>query len=193
MARDSDATKKRIFDAAVGEFARHGMAGARIDRIAEAASANKQLIYAHFGSKQGLFDEVITRNVARFQHDVHFDADDLPGYAGAVYDFFSANPDLVRLGDWHALELDGGHRIKAIEQVIEQQTREIAAAQADGRIDATFAPDELLALIFSLTRSWASTIPEFQLTPAQEGRSRARRRRAVVEATRRLVDGGPTA
>jgi AcrR family transcriptional regulator len=190
MARDSEATKQRIFDAAVEEFARHGMAGGRIDRIAKAARANKQLIYAYFGSKQSLFDAVITMQVARFQQEVHFDADDLPAYAGAAYDFFAAHPDLIRLGDWHALEPDGGHRIEAIEQIIEQHERAIAAAQADGRIDATFAPDELLALISALTRSWAGTVPEFQLTLARERRSQARRRLAVVEATRRLVGGG---
>jgi AcrR family transcriptional regulator len=191
MARDSEATKRRIFDAAVEEFARHGMAGGRIDRIAKAARANKQLIYVYFGSKQELFDAVVTEQVARYQQEVHFDADDLPEYAGAAYDFFASHTDLVRLGEWHALEPDGGHRIEAIEQIIEQQRLAIAAAQADGRIDATFAPDELLVLISALTRSWTGTVPELQPADAQDRRSQARRRRAVVEATRRLVgDGG---
>ena len=61
MARDSEATRRRIFEAAFEEFARHGIAGARIDRIAAAACANKQLIYAYFGSKQALFDEFADR------------------------------------------------------------------------------------------------------------------------------------
>ncbi len=138
-----------------------------------------------------LFDEVVTEQVARFQHEVHFAAAALPEYAGAAYDFFVANPDVVRLGDWHALEpADGGHRIEAIDQIIEDQVRAIAVAQAAGQVDATLAPDELLAMIYALTRSWASTIPEFLDAPARERRSRARRRRAVVEATRRLVSVG---
>jgi AcrR family transcriptional regulator len=193
MARDPDATKRRLFEAAIAEFARHGIAGARIDRIAEAGSANKQLIYAYFGNKQDLFEAVVTEQVARFQHEVHFDADALPEYAGAAYDFFVANPEAVRLGDWHALEPgDSGHRIVAIEEFLERQVREVTAAQAAGRVDATFTADELLAMIFALTRTWASTIPELLDTPARERRNRARRRRAVVEATRRLVDVGPT-
>ena len=65
--RDPEATKRRIFDAATTEFASRGVAGARIDRIAAAASANKQLIYAYFGNKQDLFDAVVTEQVARFQ------------------------------------------------------------------------------------------------------------------------------
>jgi AcrR family transcriptional regulator len=45
-ARDSAATKERLLAAATDEFAAHGIAGARVDRIAAAARANKQLIYA---------------------------------------------------------------------------------------------------------------------------------------------------
>ncbi|MDN3247398.1 helix-turn-helix domain-containing protein, partial [Streptomyces sp. ZSW22] len=57
-ARDPEATKARIFEAAVAEFARHGIAGARIDRIAAEAKANKQLIYAYYGNKAELFASV---------------------------------------------------------------------------------------------------------------------------------------
>jgi AcrR family transcriptional regulator len=55
----SAATKRRIVDAATHEFAEHGFVGARINRIAAAASANKQLIYRYFGSKQGLYEAVL--------------------------------------------------------------------------------------------------------------------------------------
>ena len=58
--RDSTATKARLLEAATEEFAAHGIAGARVDRIAAAANANKQLIYAYFGSKDQLFDAVLT-------------------------------------------------------------------------------------------------------------------------------------
>ena len=37
------------------EFSAYGIAGARVDRIASAAKANKQAIYAYFGSKDALF------------------------------------------------------------------------------------------------------------------------------------------
>ena len=54
--RDSAATKRRILDAATAEFAHFGLAGARVDRIAERAGANQQLIYAYFRSKEELFE-----------------------------------------------------------------------------------------------------------------------------------------
>jgi AcrR family transcriptional regulator len=188
MARDSESTRGRIFDAAFAEFARAGFAGARVDRIAAAARANKQLIYAHFGSKKALFDHVATQVVARFNNEVHFDAERLPEFAGEAYDFFAANPEVVRLGDWHALDPpDSPGRILAIEQSLRRQIRGIAKAQAAGAVDKSFAPDELLAMIISIARSWAAGLPEFRHSPGQERRRRSQRRKAVVEATRRLV------
>ena len=188
MARGPEATRQRIFDAAFEEFARHGIAGARIDRIAAAACANKQLIYAYFGSKQALFDEVVAIQVARFHREVNFDPDRLPEFAGAAFDFFTDNPQLVRLGSWHALEPpDGSDRIEAIERSIAERARALGEAQEAGRLDKTFAPEVLLSLIVALVRTWASATPEFRHTPAEEQAGRAGRRRAVVEATRRLV------
>ena len=55
MAADSSATRReRILSAAATEFAGHGFAGARVDRIAAAAGVNKQLLFHYFGSKGGL-------------------------------------------------------------------------------------------------------------------------------------------
>ena len=64
MVRDAEATKARLLEAATAEFAAYGIAGARIDRIAAAASVNKQMIYAYFGSKDALFDVVFSREGA---------------------------------------------------------------------------------------------------------------------------------
>jgi AcrR family transcriptional regulator len=44
MPGDAEATKRRLLDAARDEFAAYGIAGARVDRIAEAAQANKAQI-----------------------------------------------------------------------------------------------------------------------------------------------------
>jgi len=53
--RDPGRTRGRILDAALAEFARHGLGGARVDRIAERAGANKRMLYYYFGDKDGLF------------------------------------------------------------------------------------------------------------------------------------------
>jgi len=66
MARDSTETRRRILEAAYREFARHGLAGARVDRIAAAAQANKRAIYDYFGNKQQLFDVVVVDGGDRY-------------------------------------------------------------------------------------------------------------------------------
>jgi AcrR family transcriptional regulator len=194
MPRDPEATKQRLFDAAVAEFARHGIAGARIDRIARRAGANKQLIYAYFGSKQELFDQVVTDQVARFLHDVQLDPGDIPAFAGATFDFFTDNPTIVRLGAWHSLEPSQADKpIAAIKRSIDQRVRALRRAQATGAIDATIPPEQLLVMIYALARAWVATVPELQLRGKDDRTRRAARRRAVVEAARRLVSACPPA
>jgi AcrR family transcriptional regulator len=53
--RDPEGMRQRILQAATAEFARHGYGGARIDRIAKAAGANKRMIYYHVGKKDVLY------------------------------------------------------------------------------------------------------------------------------------------
>lgn len=48
-------TRGRILDAALGEFAANGLAGARTERIATAAGVNKALLYYYFDSKEKLY------------------------------------------------------------------------------------------------------------------------------------------
>jgi AcrR family transcriptional regulator len=63
--RDPEGMRKRILEAATGEFARFGLSGARIDRIAEAAGANKRMLYYHVGNKEALYLEVLE---AAYEH-----------------------------------------------------------------------------------------------------------------------------
>ena len=50
-----NSTRQKILEAATHEFARHGLGGARVDRIAARARANKRMLYYYFGDKDGLF------------------------------------------------------------------------------------------------------------------------------------------
>jgi AcrR family transcriptional regulator len=104
VVHDSQATKRRLLDAAFDEFVAVGLAGARVDRIAQAAAANKQAIYAYFGSKELLFDTVLSERLQVFADQVPLTPGDLPGYAGALFDVVSAHPDHLRLRAWKQLE-----------------------------------------------------------------------------------------
>jgi AcrR family transcriptional regulator len=57
--RDPEGMRRRILEAAKQEFATHGLAGARVDRIAAKAGANKRMLYYHVGKKDDLYLAVL--------------------------------------------------------------------------------------------------------------------------------------
>jgi AcrR family transcriptional regulator len=73
MPWDSQATRRRLLEAAIMEFSAYGIAGARVDRIASAAKANKQAIYAYFGGKDALFAAAFEDRIRDFHASVLFD------------------------------------------------------------------------------------------------------------------------
>jgi AcrR family transcriptional regulator len=60
-ARDAERTRALILDAAVTEFARSGLGGARVERIAGEAGVNVRMLYYYYGSKDELFLAVLER------------------------------------------------------------------------------------------------------------------------------------
>ena len=63
-SRDADRSQQALLLAARDEFAAHGLAGARVDRIAKRAGLNKRLIYYYFASKDELFLAVLEATYA---------------------------------------------------------------------------------------------------------------------------------
>ncbi|MBL8376529.1 MAG: TetR family transcriptional regulator [Burkholderiales bacterium] len=57
--RDPERTRARILEAATAEFTRHGLGGARVDRIAKRAGTNERMLYYYFLSKDQLFLTVL--------------------------------------------------------------------------------------------------------------------------------------
>ncbi|MEV7415355.1 TetR family transcriptional regulator [Streptomyces sp. NPDC089919] len=188
MARDSQATRARILEAAFAEFARYGIAGARVDRIAEAAGANKRMIYVYYGNKEQLFDQVIQEALEKGAESVPFDALHLPEYAGAIFDHLTADPRLMRLVMWKRLERPEATALEAGSY--ERKIASLVAAQEAGRVDAGYAPGDVLALVLGVAQAWFTT----GVGPADtaDGSSawpeehRARHRRAVVDAVARI-------
>lgn len=103
--RDAEATKARIFEAATAEFAAYGIAGARVDRIAQNAQANKQLIYAYFGDKKKLFYKVLDKTLLEVAESVSTDITDLDKWVDEHIDYHQQHPELLRLLMWEALEV----------------------------------------------------------------------------------------
>jgi AcrR family transcriptional regulator len=103
MARDTAATRQKLLDAARQEFAALGVAGARVDRIAERAGVNKERVYGHFGSKEGLFAATVSAAMDELTEAVGTPGEDVAAWVGSVYDFHRERPELLRLLLWEGL------------------------------------------------------------------------------------------
>ena len=101
---DPARTMANIIDVATREFSEKGLAGARIDVIAEAMRTSKRMIYYYFGSKEGLYIAVLQDAYRRIRHieaELHLEdlspEDALRRLVGFTVDYQLANPDFVRL------------------------------------------------------------------------------------------------
>jgi AcrR family transcriptional regulator len=181
MARNADVTRRKILDAATEEFARYGIAGARVDRITTNAGVNNALLYRYFGSKLDLFDVVYSRLVLDTVDAVPMDPTDLPDYAGRLYDYYESHPHLVRLAAWRQLERPDQQMPAAVDEGYRLRTDAIAKAQQDGMVSNVLPAAELRDLMILLSLS------NTPLMPAMGSVVDRKRRRATVVAVAAAV------
>ncbi|MFJ6511730.1 TetR family transcriptional regulator [Streptomyces sp. NPDC091406] len=185
----AEATKARILHAATEEFAAYGIAGARVDRIAKAASANKNLIYVYFCNKDGLFDAVFDAHLGRGLDLVPFTPDDLPDYAGRLFDHYRKHPEVLRLATWHRLER--GTAVEqdpaAAEPARMDKLASLEAVRKDRGGTPGFAPATLLTLVLAIASAWSPTNAASMPATSVLASDPADCRSAIVEAVRRLL------
>ena len=187
---NAEATRERILNAAMAEFAAFGVAGARVDRIAKAAGCNKNLIYIYFENKETLFTTVLRKHLARVYDEVPFTPDDLPGYAARIFDFVMAHPDLMRLMAWFGLEQGAIASPEERGAALDVKVAALAEAQAKGAVGGTFPPSFLLVAIMALATAWTAANPFGpSLDPEARGDPAALRRH-IAAAVRLLVQSG---
>ena len=192
MVPDPSARRRRLLDAAEAEFAAHGVAGARLETIAAAAGASPRDVEAHYGSKEQLFDTVVAAAGTRLADEVPLRPDDLPGYAGALFDYVVAHPALLRLTAWRALERP--QHAAADREAYRRRILALRAARDDGRLPAVFEPVDLLAIVLAVATAWPGISPALASLAADEPASAERlaaHRAAVVEAVRRMLAPAP--
>jgi AcrR family transcriptional regulator len=163
-----------------------------VTRIANRAGVNKERLYAYFGDKDALFDEVLTEALEELSRAVAPDGlrfDNLGEFAGRTFDYYWQHPELARLLLWEGLR--GAPAVNAEARVAHYARKVDATAQAqrDGVIDDQIAPGHLMFMIIGLAAWWFS-VPQLatMLTGAEADAAgeRARRRSLVVEAAQRL-------
>lgn len=96
----------RLFDAAVREFATHGLAGARTDAIAKAAGVNIALLFYYYSNKERLYVAVMEEVFEQWSRALRGPLESkgsprqrILAYVDAFYDFVAASvwrPRLVQ-------------------------------------------------------------------------------------------------
>ncbi|MDU0254645.1 TetR family transcriptional regulator [Streptomyces sp. PU10] len=181
------ATHRRILDVATREFAEHGIAGARVERIVAAARTNKAQLYAYFGSKDGLFDAIFFGSLDRIVNVVPIDADDLADWAVRLYDEYLRRPDLIRLATWARLERrPAGHLVDDADRRDDTKLRAIAEAQAAGRVRPG-DPFDVLALVIAMSMAWSPVSNVYAATADEPEDAHERRRALLREAVSRAT------
>lgn len=182
-------TKQRVLEAAAAEFAEYGVAGARINRIAETAKASKERIYAWFGDKDALFDHVMQIGLDRLAHAVPIDAD-LVEYTVRLHNYFVNDPSAERVAMWawlHDAATLGSFSEGRVEGY-RHKLAVIAEAQERGVVDSSWKPEELLALLLAVASNWERAPAELRsIGCAEYAHSEEARCASVRQAAQRLV------
>jgi AcrR family transcriptional regulator len=143
----------------------------------------------YFESKDGLFDAVLAKHCGALAEQVPFDAEDMPGYVGRLFDHALEHPEIYRLVSWAALERPA--TVAAYEgDSYGAKLNAISNTQKAGRVDATFAPADLLALLIGVAAAWFSAseaIRRFDSKDPMSPRRLAQFRRAAVESASRML------
>ncbi|ALV39806.1 hypothetical protein AU252_00370 [Pseudarthrobacter sulfonivorans] len=185
MAWDTEATRKKILDAAIAEFSERGFSGARIHQISQNSACNRERIYFYFGGKTQLFEAALT-------HQLVTALDDLPvigsgpeaiaDFAGRYFDFSRSRPSLARLTFWEGLER--GHPVGAEGRALHSSNKVSEIRAALPAISEAGAEDLLLTIV-TLCHAWIST-PNVHLVITGEP-DEGRRRAAIMRASELLA------
>jgi AcrR family transcriptional regulator len=191
MAWNTEETRRRLKEAAVAEFAASGLAGTRMEKIAERAGINKERLYRYFGDKDQLFATVLADEMAKIAAALpagKLMAEDPGEYAGRCYDYHVENPHLLRLLLWEAL--DRGTAEVSDEPARTEHYRRKVSDYPGPPAAGALTPERVMFIIMAMA-AWWEAVPQVarmmtgvgQVTP----REHAQRRSAVVEAARRLT------
>lgn len=117
-ARQPEKTREQILVAATEEFATAGLGGARVDKIARRAGANKRMIYHYFGNKEDLFLAVMERtyeHIRRQESALHLEelapVEAMRKFVRFTFNYFNQNPHFVNL-----LNSENLHRARHIRR-----------------------------------------------------------------------------
>ena len=193
MAWDTDATRRRIREAATAEFAAFGPDGTTMTAIATRAGVNKERIYNYFGDKRAFYESILSAELAGLAETVTppgTGLEDIGEFAGRTFDYYCAHPELARLLLWEGL---GGEPIADEENrrtIYATKVNQVTKAAQDGVLTSELPADHLVFFVISITAAWFY-IPQLAHmlsgTDTCSATERARQRASVVTAACRLA------
>ncbi len=148
-AQSAQATRDKILKAATQVFAKHGYQGGSVDKISRAAKSVDRMIYYYFGSKEGLFTEVIEgiyRRMNEAEAQLSLDIDDplsaLKQVIGFVLGYYREHPEFITLLNTENL-LQGRHIAQSprAAQYSSPAVGVITDILARGQTQGLFRPD----------------------------------------------------
>jgi TetR/AcrR family transcriptional regulator len=190
-------TRSRILDAALVEFSKEGLAGARTDAIARAAGVNKALLYYYFGDKDRLYAAVLDHVFGELSHrliDVlernNPPREKILAYAAAHFDYIAHSPLLPRLVHREMMQAGrhaSAHVARVAEQYLRPVFRRIAAVLHTGieagefrRVDAVHFAISMVGVIVHYFASSAMLETMLQTDPYAP-KNLAARKQAVLD------------
>ncbi|MFC9969777.1 TetR/AcrR family transcriptional regulator [Spirillospora sp. NPDC127200] len=178
---DADRTRRRLLDAALEEFSAKGLAGARVQDIADRAGVNKQLISYHFGGKQGLYDAIMERWQAE-EREFHDEGLPLAELIIRYLDNTMDDPRGTRLGAWRALTEEPPVPAGAPSEDLSELERRQAAGELADDLDPAAVMLVMMAMVSAPTLLPGAVVESFGLDPrSPEFRAR------YAEQLRRIV------
>jgi TetR/AcrR family transcriptional regulator len=162
-------SRSAILEAAVREFSREGVAGARTDAIARAAKVNKALLYYYFKDKEALYgavlDQVFGGLIACVGEVLSRDLpprEKLMAYAGAHFDYVARHPLYPRIVQGEMMGAGRG-RATHLERIVKKYFRPLFGrvakvlreGQTSGEFRAVdplqFVPSMIAVIVFYFT------------------------------------------
>ncbi len=194
--RNPEVTKRSILDAAIGEFSTYGLGGARVDRIAERAGANKRMLYHYFGNKDALFLAALEEayaDIRNAERELELETikpnESIRRLVTFTWDYYRENPHFLSLlnsENLHkAVHLKESKRIQALHSpFIEMLRRIVENGEKQGLFRPGVDPVQLYMSIASVCYFYFSNIHTLSIVFGRELSSEealAKRREHAVD------------
>ncbi len=199
---DPEETKRNILEVATQEFSAMGLAGARVDAIAERTNTTKRMLYYYFESKEGLYEAVLEKvygDIRTLEQALNIEEfEPVEGMRRLVeftFDYHDKHRDFVRL-----IAIENVHSAKYIAQLKAFKSRNVSIVNtiedllARGVTAGAFRADidaiDLHLLISSFCFHRISNRYTFGAAFGRDpshARLRSRHREMIVDAVLRFV------